>query len=218
MIKGNCIGLVLYADVFWDLKIYVFEALARAYKLQFCCGTFGRLPPPPLLPQYQKAGYATAHPYRSDYLFFLLLICLLVSLFRRKKRTLFRWGFFFLAGGGGACQLKILVPPTKPQGPPPPCPPTEKILATQLLGRSRIFIWGPGGKKLCASGPLRSAKPDKSTVNKIYKGGTPPHLRPRLSDPPLPQPYTKLLSSASSIKNENERGKERCYKRDSVCF
>ena len=48
----------MYADVFWDLKIYVFEALARAYKLHFFLSVqLGGLPPPPI-----PTGYATAHP------------------------------------------------------------------------------------------------------------------------------------------------------------
>ena len=43
----------------------------------FSVGTFGGggLAPPP--PQYQKAGYATVHPYRSDN--FFLLACELVQ-------------------------------------------------------------------------------------------------------------------------------------------
>ena len=53
----------MYTDVFWDLKIYVSEALARAYKLHVYVisfvGTFGGLAPPPPPPPYQKAGYAT---------------------------------------------------------------------------------------------------------------------------------------------------------------
>ena len=56
--------LYMYADVVWDLKIYISEALARAYKLHvhdffFSVGTFGGLAPPPPPPPYQKAGYAT---------------------------------------------------------------------------------------------------------------------------------------------------------------
>ena len=85
----------MYADVFWDLKIYVFEALARAYKLQFFLSVhLGGLPPPP---QYQKAGYATAHPYRSDY-FFFSFVCL-------SACSAGKWGPFlgedFWRGGGG---------------------------------------------------------------------------------------------------------------------
>ena len=62
VIKGNGIDcIIMYTGVFWDLKTYMFlrRSLARAYKLHvhdFYVGTFGGL-----APQYQKAGYATAH-------------------------------------------------------------------------------------------------------------------------------------------------------------
>ena len=52
--------MIVRADVFGDLKIYVSEALARAYKFFFwffSVGTFGGLAPPPQ--KYQKAGYAS---------------------------------------------------------------------------------------------------------------------------------------------------------------
>ena len=51
----------MYADVFWVLKIYVSEALARFARSRnistymFCRYISGSCPPP----QYQKAGYAT---------------------------------------------------------------------------------------------------------------------------------------------------------------
>ena len=54
----------MYADVFGDLKIYMFlrRSFARIsymYMIFFLSvGTFGDLHPPPPL-QYQKAGYAT---------------------------------------------------------------------------------------------------------------------------------------------------------------
>ena len=64
----------MYADVFGNM---CFEALARVYKLLFfSVGTFGGL-----APQYQKAGYAAAHPYRSDYLFSFFLLLLACQLF-----------------------------------------------------------------------------------------------------------------------------------------
>ena len=56
--------MVVCADVFWDLKIYVSEALARFARSRIqnykniSVGTFGGLAPPP--PQYRKAGYASA--------------------------------------------------------------------------------------------------------------------------------------------------------------
>ena len=60
VIKGNCNDCIMYADVFWDLKLYMFlrrslASLARAYKLHvhyFFVGTFGGLaPPPPPIPK-----------------------------------------------------------------------------------------------------------------------------------------------------------------------
>ena len=67
--------MTLYADVFWVLKIYVSEALARFARSRnkstyiIFVGTFGGLAPPP--PQYQKAGYASVkHPMHNKLGFF----------------------------------------------------------------------------------------------------------------------------------------------------
>ena len=58
--KKNIFSPTLYG--FRDDAPHIFEAFARAYKLQFFC------------------RYATAHPYRSDYFFFFFFPPLLVSL------------------------------------------------------------------------------------------------------------------------------------------
>ena len=121
--------MYVYADVFWDLKLFVFEALARAYKLQF----FLSVHKPP---KYQKAGYTTAHPYRNYFFIIIIFACQLVPP-ENEDPLLVR--IFFLAGGGGAwaCQFTFLVPPYEnPRPPPPPVPPYWKILATPLLGPS----------------------------------------------------------------------------------
>ena len=84
---------------------------------------------------YQKAGYATLHPYRSDSLpppFFFPLACQLSA---GKWERFLGEDFFWRGGGGGlSAQNKILVPPYENPRPPqcPPPPPTEKILATSL--------------------------------------------------------------------------------------
>ena len=61
LIKANCIDCTCRC-IWRVLKIYVSEALARAYKLHvhdfFSVGTFGGLAPPPP-PPCKKAGYAT---------------------------------------------------------------------------------------------------------------------------------------------------------------
>ena len=94
----------MYADVFWDLKIYGFEG-SCIYKLQFVSvSTFGGLPtppPPPPPPPIPKSWLRYCPSLQKWLPFSFLFCCLPVSLFRRKMRTLFRWGFFFLAGKGG---------------------------------------------------------------------------------------------------------------------
>ena len=117
VIKGNCIDC-MYADVFWDLKLYVFEALALSVQL----GGGGLAPPPPH--KYQKTGYAIL-PIPTEVITFFVLCCLLVSLFRRKMRTLSRWGFFFLARGGGGGQ-NFSAPYENPRPPPPSAPLLKK--------------------------------------------------------------------------------------------
>ena len=80
---------------FETVKLCVFEALARAYKLQLFLSVHLLAPPPP--PAYHKM--ATLLPILTEVITFLFVFCfgLLVSLFRRKMTFL---GDFFFGGGG----------------------------------------------------------------------------------------------------------------------
>ena len=145
----------MYADVFWDLKIYVFEVLARAYKLQFFLSVHlgGFPPPPPPIPKswlcYCPSLYTEVITFFFSFFFFFFFFACLSACSPGK------WGpcFWRGGGGGGGLSAQNFSALRKPKAPPPPpsAPPSEKILATPLMPLQRtecyatsLFIWDEG--------------------------------------------------------------------------
>ena len=122
----------MYADVFWDLKIYVFEALARVYKIQFFLSVhLGGLPPPPKPKSWLRYG-----PSLQKWLIFFVCVLACQLLPPETSEDPFLGEYYFFGGGGGGggglSAQNFGSPYENPSPPPPPVPPTEKILATQL--------------------------------------------------------------------------------------